>query len=385
MSFQRLACPGCSHEGVSGSYAVPNQPVILNYRFPTAAAAQAVPRADIELLECANCGLIFNAAFDPALVPYDPDYENTQRHSPAFQQYLDQLAGDLINRYDLHGKRILEVGCGKGDFLKLICRLGGNEGRGYDTTYEGPPYLSDPRIEFKPEYITAPGVRESFDLVISRHVIEHVPAIGAFLKELAAIARAAGDPLILLETPRFEWIAETGSFWDVFYEHCNYFTEGCLRALCEASGLHVLRQDAVFQRQYQILELRTASNRKEAISKTVDTFKLEAFAMAARKTQKSLLSKLVAKNAAEGWAIWGAGAKGVALVNQLEFSPPSFVIDSNPAKHSCVIPGSGVPIIAPTDARILEARVIVVANPNYLDEIRSQLKVMGFRNSLISL
>ena len=82
------------------------------------------------------------------------------------------------------------------------------------------------------------------------------------------------------------------------------------------------------------------------------------------------------------WAIWGAGAKGVALVNQLQSVQPVCVIDSNAAKQGCVIPGSRVPVVAPHDQRVVGLELILIANPNYAGEIASVLKSLGYRGQL---
>jgi hypothetical protein len=345
----------------------------------------SVTRADLELLQCTTCGLIFNSKFDAKLVPYDSNYENTQCCSPAFRKYLENLATQLIEEHHLKGRAVLEVGCGKGDFLKMICAIGESDGQGYDTTYEGPRSFERPNLEFHTQYLTPASVTRPFDLVICRHVIEHVPNIGGFLDALRSIAEAAGDPVVFLETPRFEWIADQQAFWDVFYEHCNYYPEETLRFLCERAGFKVLAHKAQFGGQYQTLELRLARARNETRAPGIKSVAdLRNFAAGVAEKRKELIARLKASGCDEGWAIWGAGAKGVALVNQLQIEKPRFVIDSNAAKQGCVIPGSEVPIVAPTDPAVTGVKLILVANPNYFEEIRAELDRVGFKNLAFS-
>jgi dTDP-4-dehydrorhamnose 3,5-epimerase len=117
-------CPGCGCARLCATWRIARQPVVLNYRFTSATAAARVARRNLCLAQCAGCGLIFNAAWDSAAVPYDDNYENRQCCSPAFQEYLRMVADSLVAKYHLQGGRILEVGCGKGDFLKLLCARG---------------------------------------------------------------------------------------------------------------------------------------------------------------------------------------------------------------------------------------------------------------------
>ena len=107
-------------------------------------------------------------------------------------------------------------------------------------------------------YVSAADISERFDLVVCRHVVEHIAEIGAFLTGLRAIAARCGGAVTMIETPDFEWTARNACFWDVFYEHCNYFTRPTLAYLCRRAGLSVARHRRVFGGQYQLLELDVA-------------------------------------------------------------------------------------------------------------------------------
>lgn len=380
----RTDCPGCGNRALSAPFCLPRQPVVLNYRFKDAEAAAKLRRRDVTQTQCRKCGLVFNATFDIAAIPYDENYENRQSFSPAFQAHLDQLAAELTRRNSLTGGRILEVGCGKGDFLRLLCATARAEGVGYDTSYE--PRDEPAGLTFHKRYVGAADVTAPFDAVICRHVVEHVPEIGAFLRELRDIAAAAGDPVVVLETPRFEWIVDQLSLWDVFYEHCNYFPMASLAHLCRLAGFRVVRHRGVFGAQYQILELRVAKTLRVPKAPGVPPVaRLADFARRARKHLDRLARQFEQAAAGRGWAVWGAGAKGVALVNHLSGPKPRCVVDSNPAKQGGVLPGSRIPIVSPADARLLKLGLIVIANPNYAREIGDVLQQRGFTGRVLTL
>jgi SAM-dependent methyltransferase len=355
---------------------------VLNYCFDSAAKALRVPRRDLRLAQCLNCGLIFNTAFDAAAMPYDGNYENRQCFSPAFQQHLHALADELIARHGLRNGRILEVGCGKGDFLKLLCRRAHAVGVGYDTSYDGSLSALQGRVRFHRCYLAARDILTPFDTVICRHVVEHVGGIGMFLEELRGVAAAAGNSVTIIETPAFEWVARHGCFWDIFHEHCNYFTQACLAHLCERAGFVVAQQRLVFGGQYQLLELKVRQGRGRQLRVLEGPVRLAAFARRAKTALRRMEMRLRHHGAAQGWAVWGAGAKGVALVNRLRRLPPRFVIDSNTAKQGCFIPGSRVPVIAPDDPRIRGLALVLIANPNYAEEIIFTLRQSGFAHTI---
>lgn len=382
----RTECPGCGSQRLRVGLRLPRQPVVLNYRFASAAEARAVPRRDLVLAQCPACSLVFNAAFEDGVTPYDARYENRQSCSPAFRTHVNGLIRRLLRIPGVRGGRLLEVGCGKGEFLREAAAAAGADADGYDTSYEGPD-VTDDRVRFHSRYLAPADVRGRYDAVICRHVVEHVPEIGGFFQVLASIARAAGDPVVCVETPRFEWIVAHRCLWDVFYEHCNYFTQDALAHVARLAGFRVLRQSPVFGDQYQWLELRLARRPRAPLPPGIPTAaRLSRFGSAARRQLDSLSHRIRSSRGPRGrWAVWGAGAKGVALVNLLPRLRPDAVVDSNPAKQGGALTGSGVPIIAPDNPLLRKLALVVIANPNYAAEIRADLARAGFTGKTFCL
>lgn len=383
---RRHNCPGCGGVRWTPPFILTRQPVVLNYRFRDASAARRVLRRNIGLAQCRSCGLVFNSTFDPKAIPYDENYENRQCFSPSFEAHLFELAQALTKRHRLGGGRVLEVGCGKGDFLRLLCRVAGAAGDGYDTSYQ-PGLKAEPSgLSFYRQYVEPGDISTPYNAVVCRHVVEHVPEIGVFLEKLCAIARAAGDPIVAVETPRFEWIVEQLSLWDIFYEHCNYFPESSLAYLCRRAGFKVIRQRPVFGGQYQLLELRTARTSRPPTPPGIPVdARLTAFGRRARAKLERLRRRIERLSEGGPWGVWGAGAKGVALVNQLGGRMPTVVIDSNPAKQGGVLSGGRAPIVAPGDPRVRELSLVLIVNPNYAPEIRQSLARISFPGKTISL
>ncbi len=382
----RTTCPGCGGSSLSPVLRLPRQPAVLNYRFATPAEARRVPRRDVTLVFCPTCGLVFNATFDAKAVPYDSRYENRQCYSPAFNAHLTALAEGLIHRNDLAGGRILEVGCGKGDFLRQLCAAAQASGDGYDTSYE-PSSTPEPRgVRFFARYVAPEDIRQPYQAILCRHVVEHVPDIGDFLRMLHSLAVAAGDPVVVIETPRLEWILENACLWDVFHEHCNYFLEAALAELSRRAGFRVVRQRPVFGSQYQLIELRCARVVRR-VSKTPlpSPGRIRTQATRAVRQLERLQKRILRAAKGSAWAVWGAGAKGVALVNLLPSSRPKCVIDSNPAKQGGVLPGTSVRIVSPEDPIVPRLGLIVIANPNYATEIGADLKRVGYSGRLLTL
>ena len=313
---------------------------------------------------------------------YAGGYENEQSHSGVFEAHVEALVDGLV-RSGVRGKRVLEAGCGAGAFLRRLCREGGNTGIGFDPAYRGPGEDLGGSVRFVADYYRGPtGTGEATqgsDVVISRHVIEHVPDPRALLRALRAACEGRPGAQLLLETPDVEWILAQRVVEDFFYEHCSYFPTGALRYAAACEGFRVTRQAALFGGQYQWLEaVADTAPEKPALPQASDVERVCALARGyAREVPEriaALESKIGALAAQGGVAIWGAGAKGVTLVDLCdpERRLVACVVDINPRKQGRFVPGTGHPIVAPEVLREKGIRHVIVMNPNYEQEVTMQ-------------
>lgn len=229
-------CPLCQGSGGRVLYAAQGLPVLQNRTYATLAEAEASPTGELELVQCGSCGFGYNARFDEGRMAYDDAYQNEQGHSGAFRGHLEQV-GDIVIAAAGGGRSFLEIGCGKGTFLGLL-KARGARVRGFDPAYEG----NDPDVVR--EYFRTGSTTEPADVIVLRHTLEHVARPLEFLHAIAAANHQRGK--IFIEVPDFDWIARHGAFWDLFYEHCNYFSRDTLCALFERPQWHSL-----FEGQYQ--------------------------------------------------------------------------------------------------------------------------------------
>src|SRR5512140_3173246 len=116
----RTGCPNCSGSRYETFYEVKEVPVFSVRLLETRESALGCPRGELRLAGCRECGFIWNAAFDPPANPYSSGYEATQSYSPTFDAFAGRLARGLLERHDLRGKTVLEIGCGMGEFLVRV-------------------------------------------------------------------------------------------------------------------------------------------------------------------------------------------------------------------------------------------------------------------------
>ena len=134
------------------------------------------PCHDIELGFCRRCCYIANIRFDPSRLAYSGNYEETQDYSGTFREFQQHLAARLIRRHDMRRKQILEIGCGKGEFLKLLCSEGDNRGTGYDPAYvpERAPGPGSDKTEFIRDFFGPDSGPIEEDMVICKMTLEHI-------------------------------------------------------------------------------------------------------------------------------------------------------------------------------------------------------------------
>ena len=371
-----------------------NVPVHQNMACASAEEARQFTRGDLLLAFCRTCGFVFNTAFDPGNLRYSAAYDNTQSCSPYFKRYLTELAESLLTKFCLNGKVVIEVGCGKGEFLRLLCKNGRNRGIGFDPSYVGPDTAEQGAVRFIRAFYDSQQNQFAPDFVCCRHVIEHVQSP---LDMLRAVRQAIGNRMnsfVYFETPALPWILDTVSFWDFFYEHCSYLTAENLTWAFEQAGFQVLEAPSAFDGQYICVEARPAlANRiaEPAMPRRVPDLwpKIQSFLARLKQRMEACEEKVDFFNKAGGCAIWGAAGKGTTLVNTID--PQNhrvrFLIDINPAKHGKYVPGTGHQIVSPSYLREQGRRIagIVNMNPNYLEENRSILSQMSLDIPIISL
>ena len=382
------ACLSCGSTDVELFHQEAGVPVNSCLLLASEAEARAFPRGAIRLGFCHACGFIANTAFDQALAEYSTRYEETQGFSPRFQRFADDLAHRLVDRFDLHDKDILEIGCGKGEFLLRVCELGDNRGVGVDPSVvldrvHGP---AADRVSFIADLYRKQHADLPADFVICRHTLEHISDVAGFMELLRANLAGREATTVFFELPDVLRVLREVAFWDIYYEHCSYFTVGSLVRLFERNGFTVLDASLDYDDQYILLEARTddggSGGLRERSGRPVAVDQVEDVAAAVgefrRRHQAQLASwdaRLAGLSAAGRRAVvWGAGSKGVAFLCALPAAERIEVaVDINPYKHGMFMAATGQRIVPPAFLADYRPDVVIVMNPIYRDEIRAEL------------
>ena len=371
-----MNCPICKSADLYFIHKFTDGPAMQNKLHRTLISALSEEKVVMDLYGCRRCKFVFNANFDIKKAHYSLNYDNTQDNSKYFHLYLLELAKRLNKKYKLANKRVIEVGCGKGGFLKILHDLGVRNIKGFDPSYVN----YDPNIDklVVKKIFNKKNIKGKVDFIICRHVLEHIPNPSEFVFSLAKCLAKNG--VMYFETPDFEWITNKKAFFDFFYEHCNYFSRKPLTYLFGRFGFKNILFRHGLRGQYFQLEVRR--NNIVKISKfrdVVDFDEVDGFINREIKKYQKLVVEL------SKFIIWGAGAKGVTFLNRLKISRHrcKYVIDINPNKQNKFIPITGQKITSPKILEREKTKNIIIMNPVYQKEIKAVSKKYHYKGKFI--
>ncbi|MBK1877956.1 class I SAM-dependent methyltransferase [Pelagicoccus mobilis] len=369
-------------------------PVSIGVQWPSKAEACSCERGDFQLAFCGSCGFVWNRAFDESLLEYSQRYDNSLDFSTVFQGYANDLAKRLVDKYEIRNKQVVELGCGKGHFLSLLCEQGNNGGIGFDPSYEGERFESSAssRINYVQDFYGEKYTDEQGDLVCCRHVLEHIKDPDSFITSVRHTIGDRHDTIVYFEVPNIRLILKQLSVWDIIYEHCNYFSIESLTTLFRRKGFEILNAEETYQEQFLSLETRVAKS--SATTDIAVRNDLNDLAQLIRSFSAKLEARISkwSKRLAEYRAkekrvvIWGGGAKTVSFLNMLNIdSLISHVVDINPHKQGLHLAGTGQLIVSPEFLITEKPDVVILMNPIYRSEVEAQLIDMGIQADLIEV
>ena len=243
-------------------YEMENVPVNSVLLLSTRKEAIDFPKGDIKLGYCHSCGFITNMVFNPGQVEYSSRYEATQSFSPTFDSYLRKLASQLVEKYDLFKKNIIEIGCGQGEFLSLLCEIGKNSGVGFDPAYDASRNhgVVQKNITFIKDFFSENYSTLKSEFICCRMTLEHIQDTNRFINMIQRSIKESPNAIIFFQVPNVARILQELAFWDIYYEHCSYFSLTSLSQLFRLCGFDILDLETDYDGQYLSITARSTNN-----------------------------------------------------------------------------------------------------------------------------
>jgi len=402
--------------------ALPEKPLFVLEDAP--ASAQDIPDAKevkndqgvtLKLYRCATCGLV---QFGCAPVSYYRDVIRAGGFSTTMTGLRRDQYRHLIETYHLEGKKFLEVGCGRGEFLKVLTEFPVQVyGMEHRPDLVGIAQSEGLRVwqEF-PEQEDQIFAKGPFDVFLSFNFLEHQPRPDVMLR--AIYRNLAEDGMGLVTVPALEYIVEQGSYYELIRDHIAYYSFDTLRTLLGSCGFQVLEEEMVnrdtiamiVKKRPEAGETPTAAQTAQAPAET------PAAAQTGRNPEHApditpdagLASTLVSgceetlasvshvlkqlADAGKTLAVWGASHQGFTLAATTGLGKQAkYMIDSAPFKQGRFAPASHLPIVAPDHFFEEPVDAVLIVAPGYTDEIAgiirtrfgAQVQVLAMRTKQI--
>lgn len=353
MSKRMNQCPICLSYEIRTFFHLKNSPILQNVLFKTENEAKTIERVNVAYMYCPECHFVFNPQFHESKVDYTEQYNNNQLASKTYRQYIDNLINKIINVSKLDSKsRILEIGCGNGYFLYQLSKsLQNQDIVGYDPAYNGQYGMSD----FIKKSYFRPIEGNTFDLIILRHVME---GLLNFDNVFTTIPSAMNNhSQLFIETPNLDYIIDYKDMSLLYHEVARYYSIKAIQRLLSNFGLELQQVYLLFNEN----NLGVFARKRPAVP-NIDS----------NSATYDKLGNIVSGH--NKVVIWGISGRAISVLANMSWGKErvQFGVDIDRDKQGKYIPVTGQLIISPEQAVSFGPDLVIVANANYLDEIRNE-------------
>jgi hypothetical protein len=352
-------CPACGFQIAAPFFNGGAQPLATLAWPGSQEAARAMARLPVDFVRCVECGHVYNPAFDYAQVPYSDKPNLMFNRGTRWSEFLKDTISEILREVPAHPV-IVEIGHGDGSLLAALAAAR-PRGRciGFDphgaTHCEGNLELR--AALFEPQEHLA---ELTPDLVISRHVLEHLSSPLAFLQRIAfAAARLGREQLAYFEVPCVDRALATGRTVDFYYEHNSQFSSQSFRKMLSRCGATINSVGHGYGGEV-IYGYVTLGGQQRRLRIADEAREFLAAAEAGLERIFAQLDQLAVSGAQV--AIWGGTGKSAAFINRYCLDRVRFpmVVDSDSAKVGTFVPGAGQEIRSPDWLKDHHGAVIII-------------------------
>lgn len=323
--------------------------------FPDAGSVDGERGADLTVCQCSGCGLV---QLSEPPVPYYRDVIRAAAVSTPVKTFKSEQFARFTERFGLAGRKVVEIGCGKGEFLSLW-QATGVEAYGLEHADAAVAQCREAGLRVAQGYVEAPeqtladGPFDAFALLM---FLEHMPDPNASLR---GIQRNLKDGAVgLVEVPNFDMVLRNRVFSEFIADHLFYFTRETLEFTLRRNGFEIV-ECAELRDDYVL----SAVVRKRA------ALDLSEFSGAQAKLSGELID-FIARYPAGSVAVWGAGHQALAMISLAGIGPRiHYVVDSAPFKQGKFTPASHIPIVSPSMLDESPVAALIVMAASYSDEV----------------
>ena len=374
--LRQVPCPVCGY-GFAAAFFNPGRYPLATLGWPVSASeAKAMARHELDFLQCPSCTHVWNSAFDVDCIPYQDNPNRMFNAGAAWRGHLADIR-DLILASVPRNPVVVDIGCGEGHFVRGLKASLEGEGRfiGFDLNGAEEAGVG---IEFYQRHFDPLEDIQIFcpDVIIIRHVMDHLMDPSRFVEKLAWGAQLSERPCMLfVEVPCIDRVFETYRLSDFFYEHVSHFTTKSLACLSSKAGNvkhlgHGYGKEVVFA----LIELAVPIE----ITESVDS--AEQFEQRSRNSRLNIQQDLWQLEASGATvAIWGGTGKAAAFMQYFSVDAENFplVVDSDTSKLGTFVPGVGQEIVSVEELKGVDLDVVIIPSQWRAQDIVREMQAMN--------
>ena len=360
---------------------------------------RAEPFYDLHAYVCEVCLLVQVKDLITAADVFPSDYAYFSSYSASWLRHARQYAELVTARFGLGPQhRVVEVASNDGYLLQYFVEKG-IPVLGIEPAANVAAAARQKGVETLGRFFGLAAAEEvatsrgRADLLIGNNVLAHVPDINDFVAGLARLLAPGG--VLTLEFPHLLQLVAGNQFDTIYHEHFSYLSFWTVERIFERHGLRLFDVEQL-PTHGGSLRLYAAhadcADPARALTAAVPALRAQEaaagverldfyldFAANVRETKRKLLTFLIeAKRAGKTIAGYGAPGKGNTLLNYCGIRTDfvDYTVDLNPHKQGSFLPGTRLPIHAPS--RILETRpdYLLILPWNLREEIMEQMAVV---------
>lgn len=353
-------CRVCSH----GFFGAPllryeNMPGAAQF-FPDALSLKSDKGVNVEVYQCSGCGLV-QLSNDP--VPYFKEVVRAAAVSEEMKDFRMKQFGRFIQKFSLNGKKVVEIGCGRGEYLSLL-RQCGVETYGLEHAASSVKQCVKNGLRVSQGFIDSPTCtlpHAPFDAFLILNFLEHLPDPNSTLSGIRA--NLADGAVGLVEVPNFDMILRKNLFSEFIPDHLFYFTSATLRTVLSLNGFDVIDCKEVWH-DYIISALVCKRQR-------LDMSHFHEH----QKQLKTEIEKFIRRFPDRKVAVWGAGHQALAVIALMGLSDKiRYVVDSAVFKQGKYTPATHVPTVSPDALNSDPVDAVIVMAASYSDEVAAIIR-----------
>ena len=314
----------------------------------------------LTIAACKLCGLVQSVS---PQVEYFRDVIRATGLSEEMADFRLKQYKQLDENYGFASRRLIEVGCGQGEFLSLMTQAGWNV-FGLEHLKESVDLAKAQGLRVQQGFLDSDDHQLSegpFDAFASFNFMEHIPDLNTWLSSINM--NLCRDSIGLVEVPNYDMMIQERLSTEFIADHVFYFTENTLRRTLEMNGFDVISVETIWHTYI----LSAVVRKRLPISFKV--FK------ESKKELRENFQKILKIYRGMKIAIWGAGHQALATIALAEVANSvEYVIDSAPFKQGKFTPATHIPIVSPDHLNSEPVDVIFIIAAAYTEEITRTIR-----------